>query len=88
VRASHIGKDIQALFRNIVGGEVNEYIKMLTEAREQSIDRMISEPQKLGANALVDVRFGLANVVKGTTELLAYGTAVTVEDGPDTNAAL
>jgi len=78
VRASHIGKDIQAVFRNLVGGEVPEYTKMLAEAREQSLDRMMAEARALGANAIVDVRFDIANVMKGTAELLVYGTAVTV----------
>ena len=80
IRARHIGKDIQALFRNIVGGEVNEYTKMLAESREQALDRMIEEAQQMGANAIVAVRFGTSNIMQGAAELMVYGTAVLVED--------
>ena len=80
IRARHIGKDIQAVFRNIVGGEVNEYTKMLAESREQAIDRMIEEAKKMGGNAIVDVRFGSSSVMQGAAELMVYGTAVVVED--------
>jgi len=79
VRARHIGRDIMAHLRNIVGGEVTDYTKMIAEAREQSLDRMIAEAQKLGANAIVAMRFTTAEVMQGTAELLAYGTAVKVE---------
>lgn len=82
IRARHIGKDLQAVFRNIVGGEIDEYTKMIAEAREQSLDRMIAEAEQLGADAIVDVRFGTANMMQGAAELLVYGTAVrTVSDG-------
>ena len=82
IRARHIGKDLQAVFRNIVGGEIDEYTKMIAEAREQSLDRMIVEAAQLGADAIVDVRFGTANMMQGAAELLVYGTAVrTVADG-------
>ncbi len=82
IRARHIGKDLQAVFRNIVGGEIDEYTKMIAEAREQSLDRMIAEAEQLGADAIVDVRFGTANMMQGAAELLVYGTAVrTVADG-------
>ncbi len=81
IRARHIGKDLQAVFRNIVGGEIDEYTKMIAEAREQSLDRMIAEAEQLGADAIVDVRFGTANMMQGAAELLVYGTAVrTVAD--------
>jgi len=80
IRARHIGKDIQAVLRNIVGGEVNEYTKMLAESREQAIDRMIEEAKGLGANAIVDVRFGTSAIMQGAAELMVYGTAVVVED--------
>lgn len=80
IRARHIGKDLQAMFRNVVGGEVPEYTKMLAESREQSVDRMVAEAVELGANAIVDVRFSTSNVMQGAAELLAYGTAVFVED--------
>ncbi len=80
VRARHIGKDIMAQLRNIVGGEVLEYTKLLAESREQSLDRMVTEARMLGANAVVGVRFVTSMVAQGMAELLAYGTAVVVED--------
>ncbi len=80
IRARHIGNDIVAGLRNLVGGEVTEYTKMLAEAREQSIDRMIAEAEKLGADAVVCLRFTTAPVMQGAAELLAYGTAVLLED--------
>ncbi len=79
VRSRHIGMDILALFRNVVGGEIHEYVKLSGEAREQAIDRMIEEAQDLGANAIVGVRFGTAMIMSGAAELLVYGTAVVVE---------
>lgn len=82
VRARHLGRDIGAMFRNIVGGEVNEYTKLLAEAREQSIDRMIEEARQMGANAVVQVRFSTSEMMQGAAELLVYGTAVLVEDEP------
>ena len=81
IRARHVGKDIQALFRNLVGGEVAEYTKMLAESREQALDRMVEEARDLGANAVVCVRFVTSEVMQGAAELLAYGTAVVIEDG-------
>ncbi len=80
VRARHIGHDIMAQLRNIIGGEVTDYTKMLAETREQSIDRMVTEAVELGANAVVGVRFSTSYIMTGAAELLAYGTAVTVED--------
>lgn len=80
VRARHIGRDILAGLRNIVGGEVQEYTKLLAESREQALDRMVDEARLLGANAIVGVRFVTALVAQGMAELLAYGTAVVVED--------
>ena len=82
VRARHVGKDIQALFRNLVGGELEEYTKMLAEAREQSLDRMAHEAERLGANAIVDVRFSTSDIAAGAAEILVYGTAVYLEDEP------
>jgi len=79
IRARHVGKDIIASFRNIVGGEVIEYTKMLAESREQSIDRMIENAEGLGANAIVTLRFTTSSVMQGAAELLAYGTAVVIE---------
>lgn len=80
VRCRHVGKDIQAFFRNLVGGEVPEYTKMMAESREQSIDRMVDHARSLGANAIIDIRFTTAFVMQGAAELLVYGTAVVVED--------
>jgi uncharacterized protein YbjQ (UPF0145 family) len=79
IRARHIGKDILAVFKNIVGGEIEEYTKMLAESREQSIDRMLENAEALGADAVVTVRFTTSNVMQGASELLAYGTAVKLE---------
>jgi len=76
IRARHIGNDIVAGLRNLVGGEITEYTKMLAESREQSIDRMISEAEQLGADGIVAVRFITSPVMQGAAELLAYGTAV------------
>lgn len=80
VRARHIGRDILALFRNLVGGEIAEYTKMLAETREQALDRIVEQAEELGANAIVSLRFQTAEVMSGAAELLAYGTAVVVED--------
>lgn len=78
IRARHVGKDIIAGLRSIVGGEITEYTKMLAEAREQSIDRMVDEADGLGADAIVCLRFTTSPVMQGAAELLAYGTAVKV----------
>ncbi|MEW5807619.1 MAG: YbjQ family protein [Acidobacteriota bacterium] len=78
VRARHIGKDILAFLRNMVGGEIQEYTKMLAETREQSLDRMIEQAEAMGANAVICVRFATSQIMQGAAELLAYGTAVTV----------
>jgi uncharacterized protein YbjQ (UPF0145 family) len=80
VRARHIGKDILAGLRNIVGGEIHEYAKLIAESREQSIDRMVAEAESIGANAIVCTRFTTSVIVGGAAELLAVGTAVIVED--------
>ena len=79
IRARHIGKDIVALMRGIVGGEVSEYTKLMAEAREQALDRMVDEARELGANAIVTVRFQTSMVMAGASELLAFGTAVVLE---------
>ena len=76
IRARHVGKDILAGLRNVVGGEITEYTKMLGESREQAIDRMIAEAKNLKADAIVCVRFTTSAVTQGAAELLAYGTAV------------
>ena len=79
IRARHVGKDIIAAMRNITGGEIYEYTKMLAQAREESLDRMIEQAEKLGANAIVEVRFTTSMVMSAAAEILAYGTAVIVE---------
>ena len=79
IRARHVGKDILAGLRNLVGGEIQEYTKMLAEAREQAIDRMIEEAQVLGADAIIGVRFQTSMVQSGAAEMLCYGTAVRLE---------
>ncbi len=79
IRARHIGKDILAGLRTLVGGEIVEYTKMLAESREQSVDRMIAEATALGADAIVAMRFTTSPVMQGSAELLAYGTAVKLQ---------
>ena len=79
IRAKHIGKDIMASLRNIVGGEVKEYTDMLTETRNESVQRMKREAAALGADAVVNLRFTTSQVMAGAAELLAYGTAVKIE---------
>ena len=79
IRSRHIGRDIIAVLRNIAGGEVREYTKMLAEAREQALDRMVEEAQALEADAVVCVRFQTSMVMAGAAEMLCYGTAVTLE---------
>ena len=76
IRARHVGKDIMAGLRNLVGGEVREYTKMMAEAREQAIDRMVEETEELGADGIVCMRFVTSPVMQSAAELLAYGTAV------------
>jgi uncharacterized protein YbjQ (UPF0145 family) len=80
IRARHLGKDILAIFRSIVGGEVHEYTKLMAESREQAIDRMMSEAKALGADAIIDVRFTTSMVAQTASEILAYGTAVKLEE--------
>ncbi|MFC1778449.1 YbjQ family protein [Pseudomonadota bacterium] len=79
VRARHVGRDILAGLRNIVGGEIHEYTKLMAESREQTIDRMSADAQRLGANAIVTTRFTTSVIVGGAAELLAVGTAVLIE---------
>ena len=79
VRTRHLGSDIAAHLRNIAGGEVREYTKMLAEAREQSVDRMIEEAQALDADAVIAMRFQTSEVMNGAAEMLCYGTAVKLE---------
>ena len=80
IRARHLGKDIMAGLKNLVGGEITEYTKLMAESREQAIDRMKDDAQRLGANAIITVRFTTSMIMGGAAELLAYGTAVLLED--------
>jgi len=80
VRARHIGRDISAVFKSIVGGEIAEYTKLMVNAREQAIDRMIADAESLDADAIVNVRFMTSMVLQGASEILAYGTAVRVKE--------
>ncbi|PIE32898.1 hypothetical protein CSA56_13815 [candidate division KSB3 bacterium] len=79
VRAKHIGKDIWAGFKNIVGGEMKGYTELLQESRQEATQRMIEQAKSLGANAVVNVRFATSSVAQGAAELYVYGTAVRVE---------
>jgi len=79
IRARHIGRDIIAILRHIVGGEITDYTKMMAESREQAVDRMIEDAHNLGANAIVQIRFTTSMLMGGASEILAYGTAVVVE---------
>jgi uncharacterized protein YbjQ (UPF0145 family) len=79
VRARHLGKDIVAGLKTLVGGEIQEYTKLMAESREQSIDRMVEEAKALGANAILDTRFATSYIMSNVAEILVYGTAVYVE---------
>ena len=80
VRARHCGRDILALLRKIVGGEIEDYTKLMAESREQAMDRMVQEGELLGANAIIHVDFSTSEIMKGASEILVYGTAVIVKD--------
>ena len=79
IRARHVGKDIMAAMRNLVGGEVTEYAKLLAESREQALDRMVEQAEALEANAVIGLQFQTSVVMGGAAEMMAYGTAVVVE---------
>ncbi|MBC6419254.1 MAG: YbjQ family protein [Prochloron sp. SP5CPC1] len=79
IRAKHIGKDIMAGFKNIIGGELKGYTELLQEARQEAVERMVRQAAQLGANAVVNVRFATSSVAQGAAELFAYGTAVRVK---------
>jgi uncharacterized protein YbjQ (UPF0145 family) len=76
IRAKHVGKDLLAVFRQVVGGELKEYSEMINESRQISTARMVAEAEKLGADAIINIRFATSNVMQGAAEILAYGTAV------------
>lgn len=79
IRAKHVGKDILAGLKNIVGGELKGYTQLLQEARQEAVERMVQQATLLGANAVVNVRFATSSVAQGAAELFAYGTAVRVQ---------
>ena len=79
IRARHIGSDIMAGLRGVVGGEISEYTKMMAEAREQAIQRMVEDAEKQGANAIIGMRFTTSMVMTSASEILAYGTGVMLE---------
>ncbi len=79
IRARHLGRDIMAGLRGVVGGEVTEYTKMMAEAREQALQRMVEDAEKKGANAVVSMRFGTSMIMQSAAEVLAYGTGVVLE---------
>jgi uncharacterized protein YbjQ (UPF0145 family) len=78
IRARHLGHDVMAGLRNVVGGEVKDYTVMLAQAREEALQRMVEQAEKMGANAIVGARFATSMVMSGAAEMLAYGTAVKV----------
>ena len=79
IRARHVGRDIMAGLKHLVGGEISDYTKMMAESREQALDRMIADAEEMGANAVVGVRFSTSMIMSGASEILAYGTAVWIE---------
>jgi len=79
IRAKHVGRDIMASLKNLVGGELKGYTQLLQESRKQAMDRMIAQAKQLGANAIVNVRFSTSSVAQGAAELYAYGTAVKIQ---------
>jgi uncharacterized protein YbjQ (UPF0145 family) len=80
VRTRHIGHDVTAVIRNVAGGDIHEYTKLLAESREQSIDRMVEDAERMGANAVVGMRFSTSMVMAGAAETMCYGTAVVSEN--------
>ncbi|MBU1186134.1 MAG: YbjQ family protein [Acidobacteria bacterium] len=79
IRARHIGRDIAAGLKNLVGGEIRDYTKMMAESREQALDRMVEEAEKMGANAVINVRITTSMIMQSASEIMVYGTAVIVE---------
>jgi uncharacterized protein YbjQ (UPF0145 family) len=80
IRARNIGRDIIAVLKNLVGGEIEEYTKLLAQSREQALDRMVAQADELGANAIIGVRFSTSYIMQNAAEVLVYGTAVVIED--------
>ena len=81
IRARNIGRDILAAFKNLAGGEITQYTKMMAETREQALDRLSEDAERLGANAIVALRFATTSMMQSAAEFLVYGTAVLIEDG-------
>lgn len=79
IRARHVGRDIMASLKMLIGGEIEDYTKMMAESREQALDRMVAEARAMGANAVLDVRFSTSYIMTGAAEILVYGTAVMLE---------
>jgi len=79
IRARHVGRDIKAGLKSIIGGEISDYTKMMSEAREQAIQRMVEDAEKKGANAVIGTRFATSMIMQSASEVLAYGTAVVLE---------
>ncbi len=80
IRAKHVGRDIMASLKNLVGGELRGYTELLTESRREAMSRMLAQAQELGANAVVNVRFSTSSITQGAAELYCYGTAVVLTD--------
>jgi uncharacterized protein YbjQ (UPF0145 family) len=80
VRARHLGKDVVAVLKNLTGGEIEEYTKMMAEAREQALDRMLAQARALGANAVINVHFSTSYLMASAAEILVYGNAVVLEE--------
>lgn len=80
IRARHVGRDIGAVIRNLFGGEIREYTKLMAESREQAVDRMVEDAERLDADAVVNVRFTTSMIMNASAEILAYGTAVRLEE--------
>ncbi len=79
IRARHVGHDISAALKSLVGGEITDYTKMMAESREQALDRMVEEAESLGANAILSIKFTTSMIMQSASEILAYGTAVVIE---------
>ncbi|OFZ89612.1 MAG: hypothetical protein A2W21_04605 [Betaproteobacteria bacterium RBG_16_66_20] len=79
VRAKHVGKDLFAGLKNIIGGELKAYTELLKESREEAVERMVKQAESAGANAVLNIRFATSSITQGAAEILAYGTAVTLE---------
>ena len=79
VRAKHVGKDLFAGLKNIIGGELKAYTELLQESREEATERMVKQAEAAGANAVLNIRFATSSITQGAAEILAYGTAVTLE---------